>query len=73
MEGILIHNSIRSNNFAKGSAGMPFHPSNTVNCKNLWQLISSAAQNNEDFQIDEAFTVSFTKVNIIQGLRKKEK
>ena len=63
----IIGLSIRSNNFARGSAGISFRPAADLSYETLWELISSVCQSQHDFIIDDSFTVSLTRVFDIRG------
>ena len=68
----LIGISIRSNNFPRGSAELLFRPVTDFSSESLWNLISSIAQSNKSFELEESFTVNVTTINVPRGKGRKK-
>ena len=65
--------SIRSDHFLYGSGGLSFRPIENFFYEDLWNLISSLPPSNENFRIDETFTLQITFVNVPIGSGAKRK
>ena len=74
-ENSLMRIAIRSDHFLYGPGGLSFRPIENSFYENLRNLISSLTQSNENFLIDETFTmqIAFVNVPIGSGARRKNK